>query len=215
METTLLLIRHGESEANLEKRFAGHWDIPLTERGKLQARLTAEYISKNYSIDKIYSSDLIRAYYTAKAVGELTGLEVINDKSLREIDAGEWEEKTFEELAKEYPETFLKVWKEDIGSAVCDGGESVAHVGERVYNFLLKVAKDNQGKTVVIATHATPIRMALCLMEKKDVGRAREIVWASNASVTEVKYSNEEWQIVDFSHDEHLSSAKTVLPPNV
>lgn len=217
METTLLLIRHGESEANIQKRFAGNWDIDLTDKGYLQAKITAEYIKRTYSVDKIYSSDLKRAFYTAKAVSDLTGVQVIKEKALREISAGEWEKKTFDELARKYPETFLNAWKEDIGKAICDGGESVVHVGERVYNFLLKVAKENQGKTVVVATHATPIRTALCLMQEKDIAKAKakDMVWASNASVTEVKYKDGKWEIVDFSHDKHLSDAKTSLPPNV
>jgi broad specificity phosphatase PhoE len=215
MKTTLLLIRHGESQANLEKKFAGHWDIPLTERGEKQAELTAKYIAKTYKVDKIYSSDLIRAFSTAKALSILTGIEVIKDDALREIKAGEWERKTFTELALLYPDTYLNVWKKDIGKAICDGGESVAGVGSRVYNKLLEIVKENEGKTIAIATHATPIRTALCIMEGKNVCEASKLVWASNASVTEVSYSNNKWEIVDFSHDSHLESEKTVLPPSV
>ena len=215
MKTTLLLIRHGESQANLEKKFAGHWDIPLTQRGLKQAELTANYIAKTYKVDKIFSSDLSRAFDTAKALSALTGIDVIKEEDFREIKAGEWEKRTFDELARDYPETYLNVWKNDIGKAICDGGESVADVGNRVYNKLLEIVKENEGKTIAIATHATPIRTALCIMECKNVCEASKFVWASNASVTEVSFSNNKWEIVDFSHDSHLESEKTVLPPNV
>ncbi len=210
--TRFILIRHGESQANLEKRFAGWWDVPLTEKGTLQAKLTAKYVTETYSIDKIYSSHLQRAYNTALEISKITGVEVVKDEALAEIQAGEWEEKTFEELNEKYVDTYAEVWKKDLGKAVCDGGESVSHVGERTYNFLEKIAKENVGKTIVIATHATPIRTVICLMQNIEV---KNSVWASNASVTEVTYNDGKWEIVDFSHDEHLSSAKTTLPPNV
>ena len=212
METTLLLIRHGESKANLEKKFAGHWDIPLTERGELQAELTAKFIASKYKVDKIYSSDLIRAYGTAEAISSITGIEIIKEKALREIFAGEWEQKTFEELNTYYVDTFTNGWKKDLGKAVCDGGESVKQVGERVLNCLTEIAIKNDGKTVAVATHATPIRTAVCLMQNEEV---KNSVWASNASVTEVKYKDGKWEIVNFSQDKHLESAKTMLPPNV
>ena len=215
METTLLLVRHGESEANLQKRFAGSWDVALTQKGLAQADLTAKYISEKYKVDKIYSSDLQRAYKTAEAISKLTGKEIVTDKGLREIYAGEWEKKTFNELIELFPDTFVKVWRKDIGNAVADGGESVAQVGVRVYSFLEKVARDNEGKTIVIATHATPIRTALCLIKGKGIEEAKNLEWVTNASITEVKYINGRWEIVDFSHDSHLDSAKTTLPPTV
>ena len=62
--TTLILVRHGQSESNLKHIFCGQTDVKLTEKGHAQAKKTAEYIIKNYKIDKIYSSDLQRAYDT-------------------------------------------------------------------------------------------------------------------------------------------------------
>ena len=215
MESTFILIRHGESLANLEKRFAGSWDIPLTDKGKRQAKLTAEYVAKNFTVDKIYSSDLQRAYYTAEEVSRLTGKEIISSTHLREIIAGDWERKSFDELQKLFPISYGSTWLKDIGNAVCDGGEAVKDVGERVYSFLEQIAKENLGKTIVVATHATPIRTALCKMANKAVENAKEIPWVSNASVTVVKYSDGNWNTTVFSYDEHLSNEKTVFPANV
>ena len=79
-------------------------------------------------------------------------------------------------------------------------------------NCLTEIAIKNDGKTVAVATHATPIRTAVCLMQNEEV---KNSVWASNASVTEVKYKDGKWEIVNFSQDKHLESAKTMLPPNV
>ena len=66
MSTTLLLIRHGESKANEKKFFAGHLNVELSEKGKAQAVLTANYVAENYQVDTIYASDLSRAYNTAQ-----------------------------------------------------------------------------------------------------------------------------------------------------
>ncbi len=215
METTLILIRHGESLANLEKSFAGSWNVNLTKKGLHQAKLTADYVVKNYKVDKIYSSDLDRAYSTAQEVSKLSKVEIIKEKDLREINAGQWEKRRFDELEKLFPISYGQTWINDVGRAVCDGGESVEKVGERVFTFLEKIAKENVGKTLVVATHATPIRTALCKMANKPIIYAKEIPWTSNASITVVKYHQGNWETVVFSYDGHLLGEKTILPANV
>ena len=75
--TRIILVRHGQSEANANFIFAGHSDFPLTEFGHAQAKLVAEYLAKNEKIDAIYSSDLKRAYYTAVPTSELLGIEIV------------------------------------------------------------------------------------------------------------------------------------------
>ena len=68
--TTILLVRHGESKTNSKDIFSGHFNAPITKMRKKQAHLTAEYISQNFKVDKIYSSDLKRAFYTGKCVAK-------------------------------------------------------------------------------------------------------------------------------------------------
>ena len=80
--TNLIFIRHGESVANKDDVCIGHTDLDLSETGRIQAKLTAEYIVKNFKVDKIYSSDLKRAYNTAKAVGDMLGIPVIGEENL-------------------------------------------------------------------------------------------------------------------------------------
>ena len=103
--TEIYLIRHGESQANEKNVFIGHGDLDLTEKGKKQAELTAEYL-KACHFDVIYSSDLLRAYHTAEATAKKLGLPIVKDERLREIDAGEWDFKTFDDLEKEYQESY-------------------------------------------------------------------------------------------------------------
>ena len=212
--TRVILVRHGRSMANAENIFAGHLDADLHEDGHLQAKLTAEYIAENYKVDRVYSSDLKRAFFTAGHIADRLGLEVTPDKSFREIDAGEWDGKVFYDLPTLYPEDFA-VWYDDIGNAVCTGGESVRGLGERIMSALERVALENEGKTVLVASHATPIRSAVTIVKYGDVSEMEKVEWPSNASVTVLERENGRWSLVVFSEDSHLKEYKTSLPNNV
>lgn len=211
--TTLLLIRHGESEANRQKIFGGQINPDLEPEGLWQAKMTAGYIAENYKVDKIYASDLTRAYKTGLALGELLKMEVVPDKNLREINGGDWEGKYFSDLPKLYPEEF-NIWLSDIGISCPTKGEAVRDMGERIMAELTKIAKENEGKTVAIATHATPIRAAMSIIETGGVEKMASIPFVSNASVTELQYDGN-WRILRAGIDEHLGRLKTALPANV
>ncbi len=211
--TTLLLIRHGESEANRQGIFAGQINPDLQPEGLLQAEMTAKYIAENYKVDKIYASDLMRAYKTGKALGDLLEMEVIPDKNLREICAGEWEGKYFSDLAIDFKEDY-NVWLTNIGEARPTGGEAVRELGGRVMATLTKIAEENDGKTVAIATHATPIRAVQSILQTGSVDAMSKISYVSNASVTILKYDGE-WSLVAVGIDEHLGDMRTALPTNV
>ncbi len=179
--TTFLLIRHGESMANTEKRFAGHLDIPLSPLGEQQAEITATHIAAHYAVDAVYASDLQRAYHTGKAVADKLHIPIYADKALREICAGDWESVSFDDLQTRFPSTYA-VWLSDIGNAVCDNGETVAGLQERFLTALRRIASENDGKTIAIATHATPIRSLQCHCEGKPLGEMYAVPWATNAS---------------------------------
>ena len=212
--TRLVLIRHGHSMANLKRNFAGHTDAELSPIGEEQVKKTAQYVMENYKVDKIYASDLKRAYNTGKAIGDLCGIDVIPDANLREIYAGEWEGHAFDYLSETFCEDY-GCWKTDIGNACCTGGESVQELAKRIHTELIKLAEENEGKTVVVATHATPIRCIQCLWQGMTFDQMKDIPWATNASVTEAVYENGKFEFVCLSKDEHLSDIATKVPKNV
>ena len=212
--TKILLIRHGQSQANLLGVFAGHYDPALTESGMAQAEATADYIARNYKIDKIYASDLKRAYDTAACLGRLLQMEVVKEPNLREIHAGKWENVGFSDIQARYPEAY-DTWLRDIGNAVCVDGESVLQLGQRVMGALEQIVKENPGKTVAIGTHATPIRVFMSLVQTGGLTEMANVPWVSNASVTIAAYDNGQWQITDASLDAHLDRLRTTLPNNV
>ena len=212
--TTLLLIRHGQSEANLTGVFAGNFDSPLMELGFKQAEKTAEFIAENYKVDKVYASDLIRAFETGRTVAKRLGLEIIPEPGMREIRAGKWEGILFDKIVSDFPEEYDK-WMNDVGNSGCPGGETVKILGERVMATLTKIAEENDGKTVAVATHATPIRVSQTLISYKNLDEMKNVPWVPNASVTEIKYDNGKWELVKVGQDEHLDGVKTNLPANV
>ena len=155
--TRVIIARHGQSEANANFIFAGHSDFPLTDFGREQARLIAEYLAKNEKIDKIYSSDLKRAYGTALPTSELLGIPIIKETGLREIYAGLWEAQPTDYIAENFPDDF-NCWRDNYSKVRCTGGESIPEVYERIVPCICSIAKENDGKTVFIATHATVLR---------------------------------------------------------
>lgn len=207
------MIRHGFSVANNEKRFAGHSDFPLTDIGRAQAERCADALV-NEKIDAVYASDLSRAFDTATPVARSHDLPVIPHKGLREIFAGEWEGKTFAELEAEYPESF-GVWKADLSSAHPDGGESIRRLYSRILATLDEIARENEGKTVCIATHATPVRSVCTAAMGLDHKGMTRIGWTANASISIFEYQDGRFTAIDVSRTDHLGELKTVLPSNV
>lgn len=212
--TTLILVRHGESEANQLGRFAGHTDFDLSQRGRQQAELTAQYIAENFQVDAAYASDLKRAFNTGVPAAKRMGLALVPDRRLREINAGVWEGKTFDEIAAQYSEDY-SIWLSDLGRARCTQGERVLELADRILRCLTELAQAHEGKTLALFTHATPIRAMLTLWQYGDIAAMQQVKWPTNASVTVAQYEQGKFTLQMVSHDEHLKELRTKLPSNV
>ncbi|SEG38132.1 probable phosphoglycerate mutase [Nonomuraea solani] len=159
---SLLLLRHGETELSIERRFSGRGDAELTANGLAQASAAAERLSREpYRLDVIVTSPLKRARQTAAAVAQRTGLEVEVDEDLRETDFGAWEGHTFTEVQRRWPAE-LAAWLADPEVAP-PGGESFATVAHRVETARERLVERHEGKTVLAVSHVTPIKMLLRL----------------------------------------------------
>ena len=213
MGTTLILVRHGESDANGNKFFAGQLDIDLSQRGRQQAELTASYICAHYSVDAVYASDLKRAYHTAEPIARACGVETVKMEQLREIYAGQWQGMHFDDLERVYAQEYGQ-WRQDIGKAHPNGGESVEDLSERVWTAVQEIVEREQGKTVAIVTHATPIRALLCRIKGMALEDMKAVAWVSNASVSVVQVEDG-WTLEQESVDQHLAELKTRFPANV
>lgn len=156
----LFLIRHGETDGTIALRYCGHTDIVLNERGRDQARGLARRLNHE-PLDCIYSSDLARAYETARFIATLRGLNIHLSRRLREIDLGDWEGLTFEEI-KARDEELVKKWMVEFERFRMPNGESVAEFRTRVEDEIKDIIARNGGqKTVAIITHGGVTRMVL------------------------------------------------------
>jgi len=211
LATILIFVRHGESEGNKLNRFNGSLNMPLTEKGKLQAQKTAEYLDK-CKIEKIYASDLSRAKETAQIIANRNNLQVILDKNLREINGGDFEGKLYEDLQKLYPKEYA-MWQYDLGNCTCPNGESIRELLKRFNKRIIEIVKENQHKTIVIATHAMPIRAISTVWYKKDITQIRDFDFVKNASVSVVDYTDIQNPVVlEYDHADHLNELVTKLP---
>lgn len=182
---TIILIRHGESETNIQKVFTGQLNAQLTPVGREQARLMARYLDK-YKVDKLYVSSLQRAVDTAQPILERQNCPMELRDELMEINSGLWQGLTFEQIAEKFPHTHM-AWKTDIGNAEPDGGETIRQVYDRVTAFLQSVL-DTPEETICLVCHATPIRLMESYIHTGSAEGAQQIRWAPNASVTVYTY---------------------------
>lgn len=214
--TRIVFVRHGESVGNLERRFYGNFDKGLTELGRKQADKAGEYILKNYRLDVAYASDLGRAYETGAIIAGKQGLTPIPDKGLREIYAGLWENRLFDELVTEFADTY-SIWKNDIWNSTPNGGEAVRAVAERVRSAVWSIAEKNNGKTVLIASHATPIRTLECEWRGEPYENMKDHTWVKNASVSVIDYNTENHSVTPVIIGEagFMGDMITTLPKNV
>ena len=209
--TKFYIIRHGESLGNYKSVFLGHTDWDITERGYKQADMTAEAL-RHIHFDAIYSSDLIRAYNTALPNGKIHNIEVLKHTGLREIYAGEWEGKTREEITIGWGDLFPERWKHDFGTFTLPGGENIQSAGKRFKKALEDIANENEGKTVLIVSHAAVIRAfyaSILGIAPEDVGD--KLPFPSNASYSFVEYENNEFAPIFYSKDEHMGELVTKI----
>ena len=153
--TKIILVRHGQSESNVLHHFACHFDSPLSALGRRQAAAVAEYLVPRFHIDKIYASTVSRTQDTVRPTAERLGLPIHTDAGLLEINCGTWENKPTAELRAHHPEFLL--WGTDMASVQCPGGESMTELFARVNDTVCRIARENEGKTLLLASHWTPV----------------------------------------------------------
>ena len=201
--TRLIVVRHAQSESNKAKFYAAAVNVNLTDFGREQAEHTAEFL-RDHHIDRAYSSPMVRVIQTAKPIIRERGLPLELVPDLREINGGMWEGLTYEEIENCYHhERWL--WYNDFINCICPGGDSVSELYNRVRPAFEKIISDNYGKTVLVASHATPIRLMLTVFEGKPIRESNETPWPGNASVTIVDcFEDGHFEVILSAHDDHL-----------
>jgi probable phosphoglycerate mutase len=169
--TTVYLARHGESDWNVERRWQGNADRPLTELGRRQADELAERLAST-PLDAVYSSDLLRARETAEAVARRQGLEVRTLAALREVDVGSWSGLTRDEVEERFPAAFA-TWRE--GGHGWEDGEAYEQMADRVVAAVLEIAGSHPGRSVLVVAHGGPIRALHSVALGLDIAEHRRL----------------------------------------
>ena len=156
----IYLVRHGQAQSQDDpRRYIGQTDLPLSEEGRRQAReLRVRF--ERADIGAVISSDLVRSRETAESIAAGVGVPVVARRDLREIDLGQWEGCTFQDIAARFPEAFVARGK-DIGGYRVPGGESFSDCGNRVVPALQSILHGSSGNVVIVA-HAGVNRLLLC-----------------------------------------------------
>lgn len=198
--TKIFLVRHGEAEGNLYRRSQGHWDMPLTERGRQQTAALARRF-ENIALDAVYASDLSRAMDTARACAQ--GLPVTAEPRLREMGTGVWEGKSWGNIAEEWPEELEHFCFAPHLFSV-PGGESLETVQERMMSVLREMAERHEGGTVLAASHGMSIRTVLAAVMDIPPERVREVKNAENTAVALLTWENGRFTVDYYNDASHL-----------
>jgi uncharacterized phosphatase len=181
--TTILLVRHGETDWNRDNRFQGRADPPLNDTGRSQARGLASQLAAE-PVGSIYSSPLRRAHETAEILAGAFGLDPNPSPALMEVDVGSWSGLTRAEVEARYPEGYRRWLEWHTG---WDDGETYEELGLRVVAGLHELAGRHPGERVLVVTHGGPIRSAIAAsLGVAFVEARREIGIVDNCTVVEL-----------------------------
>lgn len=210
----LLIVRHGVSLTNSEKRYTGQRDVPLAPLGLLQGEAASRYLAEHYPIDAIYSSDLCRAKETLMPLAKALSLPIVTRIDLREIRLGEWEGKTYEEVQRLYPETYAMIQSEK-WRARYEGGESYREAYDRAVRAFSAIAAENEGKTVAVASHGGTVRLYLTHLlgipfESNEIAPA-----LGNASLTVVELDGGKPHVALYGFDGYLEGITLEVDKNL
>lgn len=193
------LIRHGQTRANVEKRWQGHGDWDLDEIGHRQAESLGEWYGRHPTV---YSSPLKRASSTAERVA-LNGIIPVDD--FKEIHMGEWEGMTTDEIAERFSDDMEKIYRHGVDLPRGGTGETWAQLTQRFSSAVARLEHATGGPTVVVA-HGGAIRSYVSSLTDTDDSHSESLFTPSNTSISHVAMTESGPEILDYSVSAHLES---------
>jgi len=202
----LMLVRHGETQWNAQRRYQGQSDVPLSELGVRQAELVADWLA-GYKIDAVYASDLRRAWETAQIIGKKSRLDILSEPRLRELKFGILEGLTFDEAQEQYPE-IIAAWLDDFHQTP-EGAETIDLFNARVISLLEDLKRKHDGQVVLLVAHGGSLseilRVVLELSPQK-----RWYLELENASLSEVLIAEDFISLKRLNDTCHLATLRKV-----
>ena len=203
--TRFCLVRHGETDWNVARRLQGHTDIDLNTHGVKQALQMAKALKDiNLQFDVLYTSDLIRAFKTAKAVEEIFGVNAITAEALRERHLGVLQGLTIIDAPNLEPE----LWNIHLSRNLehdLRGGESIKRFAERIHRGLETIRMQHLGKTIFLVSHGGAIEMMYRLASNQAL-EAERTVSVPNASLNWISHDGSSWKVDRWADTSHLAS---------
>ena len=203
METTLYIVRHGETDNNYTHRFIGSTDHPLNERGMAQAACLRAPFAKLH-LDAIYSSPRRRAYMTAEQIRGDRDMPIVCDDGLAEIHCGQWEGLNRAEIEARWP-GMIDLWQFRPDELHMPDGETFEQVQQRAVEAIVNIVRHERGKCVAVACHMLTIQLIMAKLLNIPIREVCNMVRIENTSISTVKvYDNGDFDIVRWGDDSHL-----------
>ena len=201
--TRFCLVRHGETNWNVERRLQGHTDIDLNSHGEKQAVQMANALRAiDLKFDVLYTSDLLRAAKTAKAIENTFRVSAISDESLRERHLGALQGLTTSDAPKLEPELWESHLRRDLDHEL-RGGESIKQFGARIQGALERIRLAHPGKTILLVSHGGALDMMYRLASNQAL-EADKAVNVPNASLSWISHDGSAWKVDRWADTIHL-----------
>ncbi len=197
----LILVRHGKTDWNETGRCQGISDVPLNRAGVEQAEKVA-FSLKDERIDRIYSSDLVRAKTTAEKIAAYHSIEVSIRDDLREMDQGIFEGLDFSYIREEYSDV-LEHWRRDPETLQLPGGESLKGVQQRALDAIADIRSCLGSQSVVVVSHNMVIGTLFCSFTGSSLKKLRDYI-VDEASKSVVEVYDDRFVIISFNDIDHL-----------
>ena len=204
LATRIIAIRHGETAWNVDTRLQGHLDIALNSKGIWQAEQVARALADE-PVEAIYTSDLLRAWHTARAIAQSTEAPLVASQDLRERSFGNFEGKTYAELKAQWPEASLR-WRKREPDWAPPGGESLLALRQRISSTVAAMAAQHMGGQIVLVAHGGVMDVLYRLATGQELQAPR--TWQlGNAAINRLLWTSEGLTLVGWGDTRHLEEA--------
>lgn len=196
----IYLVRHGETDWNEKGKFRGHADLSLNEKGKKQAQALADYFSSR-EVAGVYSSPLKRAKQTAEVIARACGVPLEVRPELIDVDYGEWEGLTLEEISRVYPLLYQQ-WLKNPEEFTFPRGDNVRVAGDRLEGALTSLMERHLGESIVVVAHQAVNKIILYRFFK-----LRDRLWEipqEVAAINLLSFEGKELKLSFYNYVEHL-----------
>jgi probable phosphoglycerate mutase len=193
---TIVLLRHGETDWNANRRLQGWAPTPLNEYGREQAANAGEHLASRYEFDRVVASDRRRTRETAELVCEALGPDPTFESAWRERDFGIYQGLSYDTMFEEYPEFDVGQSGRSALDATPEAGESLLDLRERVLDGFERLLNDATDEAVLIVTHGGPLYAVLSHVKNIDYATAINEGSQNNCAVNELRYESDGFEVV-------------------